>query len=59
MLTKTEYEQLHRTLRDALETADQLGLCMVACHIDHALALVDGAPEREFLTTSPSTTSLM
>jgi hypothetical protein len=37
----TDQYRLMRTLQEALDLADRLGLGVVGCHIDHALATVE------------------
>lgn len=39
MIEKPTTSDLIASLRDALDTADALGMSRIACHIDHALAL--------------------
>jgi len=50
MLGPEDRLRLMHTLQGALDLTDQLGLPMVGCHIDHALATL----ERQCAVTRPA-----
>jgi hypothetical protein len=60
-MTRTiDQDRLLETLREALDAAERLGFGVIACHIDHALALAaERSVQRAPLVWAPGTISVM